>query len=260
MTSAYTAENLKLLAADLQANGLTEPITLIELNPPQQVTMPDGTTRTYTAKVLRGHRRSEAIKLIRLAHPDLFEKVKADVYPPDTDRKTQALIICDHGSVTKLNEFEKYLTVKRLRLEGFKQEEIMTRMGEKRGWVQERWMLAGLPSQFELAYQAKFDPLIKANNPNLPEIRMKDIRDINTLILAAGGIHTPEGKAEASAAWDKLIQNSGNPAALINKPKLRTMDEVNDALAMCQNDPKATLMLRWFKNDASVTLADFVTQ
>lgn len=241
MTDAYSPANLATLQADINTNGLTEPLTVVMLKEPK-----DG----KIAKVLRGHRRSEAIKLIRIGDPSKFVEVDCLVYPASLSEQEQALLMCDHGLVQKLNPFEQYLSVKRLRIAGLTQAEIETRLGQKRGWVQERWMLAGLPPVVEQAYRAKFDESITG----MPNITMKHVRDLNTVIIEAGGIITDAGKAAFTQAWQKLATG----APVIPRMTMKTSAEIDEILILCQNDPKATAILKWVKGDGSIQIADHI--
>lgn len=226
--SVYDPKDLGPLMKDIMENGLKEPITVVMIK--------------GAPHVCRGYRRSAAIEQIRLNNAFHFQEVPCLVYPEGTPDSEVALLTCDHNSVRGLNEYEKYLSVKRLLGAGLSEDKIAARMEKSRGWVQEKKMLAMLP----LCVEGEFLKKIKGE-PHLNVL--PQVRALYTLYIEDGRI---EGE-KFTAAWVAL---KNGVSAAKPKPSPMTYGQMSEMADLCRACPDAVNLIKWCAGDVSINPVD----
>lgn len=221
----YSPKELEPLARSLYKHGQQEPFVASE--------RPDGSLHG-----LKGHRRDEAIKLIRNvgvpkstlgpeipADPTWSPKVKVRVLK-GLDLQGEMDILMDHGDVVGLDKQEQLLVAKINTRYGFSHEFIAGKLGISRSnFSNGLARVVALPDCVEAAYMDESD-----DARAVTQAALKPIYEAYTTDLKHGG-RVKEAGPRFTTAWEKFLADGA-------APKIKAMSRTDIlALASVTTDP-----------------------
>ncbi len=221
------------LAKDIQENGLAEPIVITpwDRNPP------------FKFKVVAGHRRTMAHKLIKRTHilailrPDLVDDIKARIFN-----------LSENLHREDLNVLQEAKAVQRIFETGVSEEELARKLGKSRGWIQIRAALLKLPERIQEEAAAGV-------------ITQPQIRELTTILVRSGATACFEAAKKIKEHRERSGKSlSVNPTRKkLTAKVIRTRTEIFDMMALIRNNlgnGPLTVALAWAAGE--LTTADIL--
>jgi hypothetical protein len=224
------------LYEDIDANGINTPLHVVPLAESEalEIQQKHGLSVRPKFRIFRGHRRFDVVRKIREVSAHKFESLPVTVFEGLTPAEEMDLLV-DQIQVKGLNEYEKYLAVKQLKLATrMSEEQIATKLGQSRGWVQRRGWIAAMPQCVEDEYRKRF--MVDAEGKTLAHTRLRD-EDLNKLNIAANldrgaGLDPAEPGSEFMKAWTNLV---GTGQVKAKDPKALTRKQMLDKAALVRD-------------------------
>lgn len=202
-----TPLDVKDLADDIRDNGLQFPIAI---QPRFDVKdLPE----EYNYRIIAGHRRYMAFKILKIV------EIPCMVRRGLTELEARLMNLSENLKRRELNMKQEADAVKQLRLLGLTQEDIASKLGQSRAWVQIRLHLLRLPEQIQDEAAAGF-----LNQAQIRQIH--SLKDKEKQFEAVRKIKTAKLKGQKGVSVEKKPQE--NP----DKAKKRSQKEVQDIMAI----------------------------
>lgn len=131
------------LAKDIERQGLIQPVTICLLDEPIEVDV-KGVKVKKIYKLLAGFRRFKATALV-LKKPTILSVVRSDKI---SDEDARIINLAENLHRKELNTLQEAKAIRHLFVT-LTEEQIATKLGQSRGWVQIRAMLLKLPEEVQ---------------------------------------------------------------------------------------------------------------